>query len=118
MDLDLKTQVKLFLLSFRELFDSKKISYEFNRKSSLYFRKIGWVNTHAARYAREHIDISNYSEGPSPHHFKDDTMVAVFGLHLEGEELYIKISIDKENCGCMSFHPAERPMNYPLREMK
>ena len=30
MDLDLKTQVELFLLSFRELFDSKKISWNGN----------------------------------------------------------------------------------------
>nr|DAJ11216.1 MAG TPA: quorum-sensing regulator [Caudoviricetes sp.] len=115
MGFDTEARVRLFLLNFRKLFDQGSIKYEFNRKSSLYFRELGWTNTQAARYVREKLHISNYSEGPSEHHFKEDTTVTVFGMLLGSVELYVKISIDENHCGCMSFHPAERPMNYPLR---
>ncbi|WP_185953366.1 hypothetical protein [Enterococcus casseliflavus] len=115
MEIDTETRVRLFLLSFRELFDQNAIKYEFNRKSALYFREMGWTNTHAARYVREKLRISDYCEGPSEHHFKEGTTVTVFGMQLNNVELYVKISIDGNYCGCMSLHPSERPMNYPLR---
>ena len=115
LEINTESMVRLFLFSFRELFDQEAIKYEFNRKSSLYFRELGWTNTQAARYVRENLHISNFCEGPSEHHFKEGTTVTVFGLLLNNAELYIKISIDGNQCGCMSFHPAERPLNYPLR---
>lgn len=98
MDLDTETRVRLFLRNFRELFDQEAITYEFNRKSSLHFREIGWTNTQAARYVRKHLRISTYCEGPSSHHFKEDTTVTVFGMHLDNVEQYVKISIDVGAC--------------------
>ena len=40
-----------------------------------------------------------------------------FGIHVKGEEVYIKISTGLPNkmVDCISFHIAEFPMNYPLK---
>jgi len=40
-----------------------------------------------------------------------------FGIEIKGKEVYIKLSLGLQNkrIDCMSFHIAERPMNYPLR---
>jgi len=40
-----------------------------------------------------------------------------FGIRIKGKEVYIKISPGQPNkpADCMSFHIAERPMNYPLK---
>jgi hypothetical protein len=44
----------------------------------------------------------------------------VFGKHLEGVEIYIKLRIaefsDMERAVCVSFHRAEYPLDYPLAE--
>jgi hypothetical protein len=42
----------------------------------------------------------------------------VFGKQLKNKEVYIKVSMGRENNGavCISFHIAEHPMNYPLKK--
>jgi len=42
-----------------------------------------------------------------------------FGIFIKGIEVYIKISKGLENkpVDCMSFHPAEFPMSYPLKKV-
>ncbi|KAF1296800.1 hypothetical protein BAU15_09140 [Enterococcus sp. JM4C] len=115
MDVGVKNQVELFLMSFRNFFDEGRIKYEFNRKTSLFFTEMGWSKVKAAKYIRENINIVDYCEGPNPHHFKPNTTVTIFGVELDNREIYVKISIDDNDCGCMSFHPCERPLNYPLK---
>ena len=41
----------------------------------------------------------------------------IFGKLFKNSEVYIKISMGNENnkAICISFHCAERPMNYPLK---
>jgi hypothetical protein len=42
----------------------------------------------------------------------------VFGKWLNKIEVYIKITLgsEKDPVICISFHPAEHPMNYPLKK--
>lgn len=43
----------------------------------------------------------------------------VFGKHVEGTEVYIKLKLTRtEAPKCLSFHPAERALRYPLRKKK
>lgn len=41
-----------------------------------------------------------------------------FGKDIKGQNIYIKVSIGKKDkpVDCMSFHPAERAIKYPLKE--
>jgi hypothetical protein len=49
---------------------------------------------------------------PMPDYFE-------FGKEFKGETIYIKINIGRENkdIDCMSFHIAERAINYPLKNI-
>ena len=64
------------------------------------------------------LNYKNYSTGPN----KDNYDMAKpdyyeFGVNINGEEVYIKISPGLENkpVDCMSFHIAEYKMSYPLK---
>lgn len=112
-----ESQVYLFLKKFYQYFDKGKIKYRFNKKSTDFIKQFGWTNKRAAKFVRDNISIENYSEGPNSHHWLPNNTVAVFGMQLMEKEMYVKISIDvdEDDCGCMSFHPAEEPIYYPLR---
>ena len=64
------------------------------------------------------IEVTDYSEGPIPNTLNDYGDLWVFGRDIRGKEVYIKISIDKENNHtiCISFHVAEYPMHYPFKQ--
>lgn len=64
------------------------------------------------------LKAQDYYAGP-----KNDTYDASlpdyyeFGIQIKGVEVYIKISkgIENKSADCMSFHPAEFRMTYPLK---
>lgn len=65
------------------------------------------------------IRPEDYSEGP----LLVDSLslhgpMWVFGKDIKGRELYIKIALGRTNSStiCISFHIAEHPMNYPLKD--
>jgi hypothetical protein len=67
----------------------------------------------------KNIDAEDYSEGP----LIVDTLdklgdMWVFGKDVKGHEVYIKISLGQQDDKtiCISFHKAEHPMTYPLKE--
>lgn len=70
---------------------------------------------------REEIILSltaeDYCEGPSPDH-EGPGSVWVFGKVEEGREIYIKVKLTTIAPICLSFHPAERPLTYPLKQRK
>jgi hypothetical protein len=63
----------------------------------------------------------DYCEGP-----KDDDdssrggKIWIFGMTIGDQEVYIKLKVVGEEpfdkAICLSFHPAERPLNYPFRK--
>lgn len=60
----------------------------------------------------------DYSSGPSPDHKHPGRAVWVFGLFINGTEVYVKVQVvadPPERCVCISFHEAARPLTYPLR---
>ena len=61
----------------------------------------------------------DYSSGPSEDHNCPGLDVWVFGLLVNGVELYVKTQVvadPPERCVCISFHEAQRPMRHPLRQ--
>ena len=65
------------------------------------------------------LKCRNYSEGPLKDNY--DTIQPdyyVFGLDVNGKEVYIKISIGLKNKAvlCYSFHIAEHKIDYPLKK--
>lgn len=61
------------------------------------------------------IEVEDYSQGPivdTLNHLGD---MWVFGKDVKGHEIYIKISLGRDNCQtiCISFHIAEYRMKYP-----
>ena len=66
------------------------------------------------------LRVEDYYAGP-----KNDTYDMAlpdyfeFGIQVKGVEVYVKISMGLSNkpVDCMSFHPAEFPINYPLKKV-
>lgn len=65
----------------------------------------------------ENLEVQDFSHGPL-----DDTLYGiasmwVFGKTVKTEEVYIKISMGQPGSQviCISFHVAEKPMNYPFK---
>jgi len=68
------------------------------------------------------LRVDNYCSGPQPDHADPSRDVWVFGHNVEGTEIYIKLRPAPDpkrrtvQYGLVwSFHPAERPMKYPLK---
>jgi len=68
----------------------------------------------------ESIVVEDYSEGPIRDALNDYGEMWVFGKDVNGQEVYIKITVGKPNLNaiCISFHAAEHPMQYPLKTME
>jgi len=64
------------------------------------------------------LSYEDYCEGPLPDESQPGD-VWVFGKYVEGTEVYIKFKLAKtEAPKCLSFHPAEHTLRYPLRKKK
>ena len=66
------------------------------------------------------IEVDDYSEGPILDQLSGFGEMWVFGKDVKGKEVYIKITLGHPNTNTIviSFHTAEHPMNYPLKEAK
>lgn len=66
-----------------------------------------------------HLDVDNYSSGPYLDSQITGGEICEFGIEVDGKEIYIKIAVVEKYglcyCKCISFHEAERPMDYPLK---
>ena len=65
----------------------------------------------------EDLTAMDYSEGPMKD-WDNGPELWVFGKELKHRELYIKVTLGILKTGavvCISFHPAEHPMKFPLR---
>ena len=64
------------------------------------------------------LGATDYSEGPKPDELGGGQDMWVFGKTIKGKEIYIKITAGRDNDRILviSFHKAERKMNYPFRE--
>ena len=63
------------------------------------------------------LSCYDYSEGPIVDALNNQGEMWVFGKDVRGNEIYIKITLGKPDSHtiCISFHKAEHPMCYPLK---
>ena len=61
---------------------------------------------------------NDYSEGPITDELNHHGEMWVFGKDVKGSEIYIKITMGRPDSHtiCISFHKAEYPMSYPLKD--
>jgi hypothetical protein len=61
--------------------------------------------------------VEDYSQGPLVEKMRGILPMWVFGKQVKKQEVYIKVSLGIENNEviCISFHIAERPINYPFK---
>jgi hypothetical protein len=67
------------------------------------------------------LSVEDYCQGPEDDRDRPG-QVWIFGRRFEGTELYIKLKLAKVGketiAKCLSFHPAEFPLCFPLRPAK
>jgi hypothetical protein len=67
------------------------------------------------------LSVDDYCQGPDDDRDRPGK-VWIFGRHIEDREVYIKLklaTVGKEMIAkCLSFHPAEFPLCFPLRSKK
>jgi hypothetical protein len=84
------------------------------------FEAIGQLEIRPAQRHKiiEELIAEDYSEGPILDKMSGWGEMWVFGKWLNKIEVYIKITLgsEKDPVICISFHPAEHPMNYPLKK--
>ena len=113
-----KQQVARFLEAFQRSMAKVGWLWIMNRDRN----RDGLVAVGITKRQREDVIRSlapeDYCSGPLP----DETRpgdVWVFGKHVEGTEVYIKLKLTQtEAPKCLSFHPAEYKLRYPFREKK
>ncbi|MBK1439630.1 hypothetical protein JHJ32_06510 [Parapedobacter sp. ISTM3] len=68
----------------------------------------------------ESLTVTDYSEGPLDDRLYGIASMWVFGKRYKNNELYIKVSMGTTSNPviCISFHPAEHPINYPFKKEK
>ena len=64
------------------------------------------------------LKLEDYSQGPLEEKMRGLLSMWVFGKQVKKNEVYIKVSMGIENGSavCISFHKAERAMNYPFKK--
>lgn len=104
---DFSLKVKIFGIRFRD--DRSK-----NQNSLL---ELGITPSQRLEIIMQ-LDCYDYSEGPIVDVLNNHGEMWVFGKDVRGNEVYIKITLSKPNAHtiCISFHKAEHPMSYPLKD--
>jgi hypothetical protein len=64
------------------------------------------------------LELFHFSDGPIHETLYGGTDMWVFGKFIQGEEVYIKITMGQSSSQvlCISFHFAEQPLNYPYKK--
>lgn len=109
--------IELFLNDFKLKMQFMDIIFMNNRAKNAKTLAILEIPITKQKQIIEELEVKDYSQGP----IEDTNFVGsplwVFGKHLKGHELYIKISMGMPNRStlCISFHNSEFPINYPLK---
>lgn len=64
-----------------------------------------------------HLTYKDYINGPEKDRDRPGNMIWEFGNHIQGEDIYIKLSDDFNfnRAKCLSFHIAAHPLRYPYK---
>ena len=114
---ELRLQINYFLKDFKELVYQGQYSVKGHLKNIEALSQLGLTSRQRDECILS-LSLSDYCQGPVT-----DTMHAghywVFGKFINNIEIYIKLKVITYNNGnetavCISFHPSESPLSYPL----
>ncbi len=115
-DNELKKHVRQFLKEFKSLVDQNGLIVKDRQKNQNSLLEMGLT----ARQRKDIIlslSVQDYCAGPKEDIYEPGQFW-VFGKHVDGEEVYIKLKISEssgeEYAVCFSFHKSEFPLSYPL----
>jgi hypothetical protein len=117
MPLDDAALVTLYLLQLKALIGQKRISFWNRDKNLQTLARLGITHEHRIEILQSLLP-RNFSHmlDTEPGHAAG---CWIFGVREQGVEIYIKIKIVEtshtgEQAVCVSFHEAERPLEYPF----
>lgn len=115
---ELRRQVNFFLQDFKELLNEGQYYVMNHFKTTEALLQLGITNWQRDECILS-LSLLDYCAGPEqdklhPGHYW------VFGKQINNVEIYIKLKIVTKESGnekavCISFHPAEFPLSYPLQ---
>ena len=112
-----KEQVEDFLKRLKEKIKVFDIIFRDDRGKNLQTLATLEITPTYRKQVVLNIEAEDYSEGPIVDTLNRMGEMWVFGRDVKGHEVYIKITLGLPNSStiCISFHIAEHPMSYPLK---
>ena len=112
-----KEQVEDFLKRLKEKIKVFDIIFRDDRGKNLQTLATLEITPTYRKQVILNIEPEDYSEGPIVDTLNRMGEMWVFGKDVKGHEVYIKITLGQPNSStiCISFHIAEHPMTYPLK---
>jgi len=112
----LKEEAQQFLHDFKQKAKVFGIVY-YPRKINLEaLLELGITSEMRTEYIMN-LTIADYYKGPTKDENPNRAEFYEFGLTVNGQEVYLKLSLGNFNKSphCMSFHPSKYPIKYPLK---
>ena len=112
-----KEQVEDFLKRLKEKIKVFDIIFRDDRGKNLQTLATLEITPTYRKQVILNIEAEDYSDGPIVDTLNKMGEMWVFGKDVKGHEVYIKITLGLPNSStiCISFHIAEHPMSYPLK---
>ena len=109
-------KVKLILLKIKMLIGEGKCSFEEQREKNMKtLAALGLLPEDVFQILAE-LTPQNYYRGPSTDYNTNETdSIWEFGITLEGREIYIKLKLTADYVKDISFHFAEKTMEFPFK---
>ena len=111
-----KDKVRALLREFRSLVNSKDF-YVIDRYENIEGLIALGITEKIRKKELLSLNVLNYSSGPTSDEDHPGE-VWIFGKTVRSKEVYIKLKISQQSrfnkAICISFHPAERPLDYPF----
>lgn len=115
-----ESEVEQFLSEFRTKMGTFTILFRNDRQKNMQCFADLEITQSFAEQTIDGLQVVDYCEGPLDEKLYGLGDMWVFGKDIKKREVYIKIT--KGHPGsqviCVSFHVAERPMNYPFKSKK
>ena len=111
-----REKVKLFLQEIKVKTEIWGIYFRPRRKNTETLLELGITAIQREEFIKD-LEIENYYKGPSTDtHDHNKPNYYEFGVEINSKQVYIKLSpgLKNQRVDCMSFHIAERTINYPF----
>ena len=112
-----KSEANAFLRQFQQNTNIWSVIFVDRPKNSVqYLADIG-ITANSRETIISELQLEDYSQGPLPETQFGGKEMWVFGKEIEGQLIYIKLTISEvtSRCVCISFHKAEHSMEFPFK---